>query len=177
MEIRTERLLLRPWRPEDPGDVRTALDIYQRDEVTRWLGGSERSWATAEHARERLEGWVSVSAEQPGFGLWAVVPDAVGSPVGTALLVRLPGADGELTDDVEVGWHFHPDHWGNGYATEAAAALLEHAFGTLGLVEVNAIAYSGNEPSFAVMRRLGMRYRGITDRWYDTTMEWWSVSR
>jgi RimJ/RimL family protein N-acetyltransferase len=177
VEIRTQRLLLRPWRPEDAADVAAAMDIYHRDDVTRWLGSSERSWATEDSARDRLVRWVEVSSQHPGLGLWAVVPDGVGSPVGTVLLVQLSDADGELTDDVEVGWHFHPEHWGNGYATEAAAALLEHAFGTLGLTEVNAIAYPGNEPSFAVMRRLGMVHRGATDRWYGATMEWWSVSR
>ena len=177
MELRTERLLLRPWRPDDDADVDTAYDIYRRDEVARWLGATPAPWPSREATRERLARWAAIGERDPGYGMWAVVPDDVGVPVGTVLLVRLPDADGAMTDDVEVGWHFHPDHWGKGYATEASQALIDHAFGTLGLHEVNAVAYAGNEPSFAVMRRLGLSPHGPTDRWYGVTLEWWSVSR
>jgi RimJ/RimL family protein N-acetyltransferase len=177
VELRTERLQLRPWRPDDDADVAAAFDIYRRDEVARWLGAAPKPWPSEEATRERLARWSAIDVRDPGYGMWAVVPDDVGRPVGTVLLVRLPDAEGEMTDDVEVGWHVHPDHWGHGYATEASRALLDHAFGTLGLTTVNAVAYAGNEPSFAVMRRLGMTRRGTTDRWYGVTLEWWSVSR
>ncbi len=82
-----------------------------------------------------------------------------------------------MTDDVEIGWHFHPHHWGNGYATESARAVLDHAFSDLDLPVVNAIAYEGNDASFAVMRRSGMTYRGTSDRWYDKSFEWWAAER
>jgi RimJ/RimL family protein N-acetyltransferase len=82
-----------------------------------------------------------------------------------------------MTDDIEIGWHFHPRHWGHGYATEAAHAVLGHAFDDLELPVVNGVAYEGNEPSFSVMRRLGMTFRGTTDRWYDTSFEWWAAER
>ena len=44
-----------------------------------------------------------------------------------------------------IGWHFHPQHWGQGYATEAARAVLHHAFVDQGLSVVNAVAFDGNE--------------------------------
>jgi RimJ/RimL family protein N-acetyltransferase len=177
LELRTPRLLLRPWRPDDEADVETALDIYRRDEVARWLGATPRPWPDLDHARTRLERWRSVSGETLGLGLWAVVPDDADHPVGTVLLVRLPGSGGVITDDVEIGWHFHPDAWGRGYATEAADALLAHGFTTLGLPCVNAVAHAGNAPSFAVMQRLGMTSQGTTDRWYDVGLEWWRIDR
>ena len=173
--MRTSRLTLRPWDPDADDDVAAAYDIYRRDEVARWLGATPTPWPSPEAARERLERWRAVAEEEPGYGLWAVVPESVGHPVGTALLVRLPDADGRLTDDVEVGWHLHPDHWGQGYATEAARRLIQHGFDDLGLDMVNAVAYAGNDPSFAVMRRLGMTACGETDRWYGVRMQWWSV--
>ena len=71
--------------------------------------------------------------------------------------MHLPDSEGTLTEDVEIGWHLHPDHWGNGYATEAATRLLRHADETLGITEINALAYPGNDASIAVMRRLGMQ--------------------
>ena len=79
------------------------------------------------------------------------------------------------TEDVEVGWHLHPDHWGHGYATEAAQRLMEHARDDLGLSTINALAYPGNDRSLAVMRRLGMVPRGETDRWYGVQLLWWST--
>ena len=175
--MRTARLTLRPWDPATEDDVAAAYDIYRRDDVARWLGATPAPWPSLDAARQRLQRWATVGDEHPGYGLWAVVPSTLGQPVGTVLLVNLPDADGVLTTDVEVGWHFHPDHWGRGYATEAAGRLVEHGFEDLGLDVVNAVAYAGNDPSFAVMRRLGMTPRGETNRWYGTTMQWWSIDR
>ena len=98
-------------------------------------------------------------------------------PIGSALLEHLPDADRVPTQQVEVGWHLHPDRWGRGYATEAARGLVEHGFTTLGLEEIHAVAWAGNAPSFAVMERLGMTPRGVTDRWYGVTLDWWSLAR
>ena len=173
--MRTERLTLRPWDPDSETDVRIAFDIYRRADVAQWLSRPAKPWASEEAARERLRRWAQVTADHPGHGLWALVPDDVGHPVGTALLVPLPGPGGVMTTDIEVGWHLHPDHWGNGYATEAASELLRHAFDDLGLPTVNAVAFAGNDASMAVMRRLGMTHRGSTDRWYETEFEWWTA--
>jgi RimJ/RimL family protein N-acetyltransferase len=173
----TERLVLRPWRREDERDVAAAYDLYSRLEVVRWLGSPTPDESVAD-TRARLERWVSTDAdESPGLGRWAVALAADDLPIGTVILRHLPDADGAATDDVEVGWHLHPDRWGHGYATEAAAALLEHGFGTLGLTEIHAVAYAGNDPSFAVMQRLGMTRRGTTDRWYGETLDWWWIAR
>ena len=173
--MRTGRLTLRPWDPEDEADVRAAFDIYNRPAVVDWLSRPPKPAQSESATRDRLRRWAAVGIERPGLGLWAVVPDAVGRPVGTVILTPLPGSGGVRTDDIEIGWHVHPDHWGQGYATEAASVVLTHAFDDLGLPVVNAVAFAGNEPSFAVMRRLGMTHRGTSDRWYDTTFEWWTV--
>lgn len=173
--MRTERLTLRQWDPDNDSDVEAAFGIYRRAEVAKWLSRPPKPWETLATTSDRLRRWAGVGEEKPGFGLWAVVPDEETEPVGTVLLVPLPGAGGELTEDIEIGWHFHPQHWGHGYATEAARAVLHHAFADQGLSVVNALAFDGNEASFDVMRRLGMTRRGRTARWYDTTFEWWAV--
>ncbi|HVQ18639.1 MAG TPA: GNAT family N-acetyltransferase [Actinomycetes bacterium] len=172
MEFTTDRLTLRPWDPDDPTDVAAALEIYRREEVARWLGATPEPWQSLEQAHERLQRWRKVVEEHPGLGLWAINLERRSPPIGTALLVRLPDGDGELTDDIEIGWHLHPDSWGQGYATEAAGRLLEHAW-TLELPEVNAVAFPDNLASLAVMRRLGMERQGCTDRWYGVAFEWW----
>ena len=90
-----------------------------------------------------------------GWGLWAVEV-AGGAPfVGMVGLHRvrpeLPCAPA-----VEVGWRLHPDHWGHGYATEAAAASLRFGFDEAGLDEIVAFTTTLNTRSQAVMERIGM---------------------
>ena len=174
--LETERLVLRPWRPDDERDGRAAYDLYRRPEVARWLGATPRPDTDVEVSRRRLQRFDEVSADGPsGLGLWAIALDDVA--IGTALLLRLPDGEGVPTDDVEIGWHLHPDHWGHGYATEAARALVEHGFTSLNLEEIHAVAWAGNDPSFAVMRRLGMERQCETDRWYGVTLDWWLLRR
>lgn len=173
--LAAERLTLRAWDPDDTTDVAAALDIYRRDEVSRWLGAHPAPWADATAAHERLLRWQAVGRDQPGFGVWAIVPSGAAVPVGSALLNHLPDAEGTPTQDVEIGWHLHPAHWGNGYATEAAQRLIRHATETLGVTQISAVAYAGNDASIAVMRRLDMVPRGETDRWYGVRLQWWST--
>jgi len=174
--MRTDRVSLRRWDPDDDADVRIVFDIYRRAAVVEWLSRPPQPLEAESEARARMRRWVSFAEDHPGFGMWAIVPHSVGVPVGTVLLLPLP-VDGVLTDEVEIGWHLHPDHWGNGYATEAARLVLDHAFDDLELPVVNAIAHAGNTASFAVMRRLGMTYRGTNNRWYGASFEWWTAER
>jgi RimJ/RimL family protein N-acetyltransferase len=158
--LRTERLRLRPWTTS-PDDVARLTDIYGRDEVTRWIGGPPSVPPDQLPAR-----WAAVHDRDHRYGCWAVEP-LDGRPVaGTVLFKPLPNGVGE----VEVGWHLHPDAWGNGYATEAARAVIDRGFDA-GLPEVYAVVRPGNEPSLAVCRRLGMQHLGRMRRWYDVDLE------
>jgi RimJ/RimL family protein N-acetyltransferase len=166
--LRTERLVLRAWVQ---ADAPAFLDIYGREEVIRWLGPHPRRVivTTLEMARERLRYREQrIAGLEPPLGLWAIVlvDDEARGPIGTALLMPLEDADGP-TDEVEVGWHLHPDEQGRGYATEAAHALLERA--AAGIGQVLALTDLDNEPSQRVARRLGMDDEGVTDRWFEMT--------
>src|SRR4249919_468408 len=156
----TARLDVRPWRHDE---AVTMYDVYRREEVARWLGAVPRPAASVDEMHQKIDRWAALA--QGVYGIWAVVPRETGEPVGTVLLVPLQDGAGRPVDEVEVGWHLHPDHWGQGYATEAAKGALERAWGA-GLPEVYAVVYPGNEPSVAVARRLGMDAMGRTDRWY-----------
>ena len=90
-----------------------------------------------------------------------------GTAVGTVLLVPLRGG---TAGEVEVGWHLHPDHWGNGYATEAASGAIARGLAA-GLPEVLAVVRPDNAASQAVCRRLGMQARGLSERYYGTALE------
>ena len=158
-ELRTDRLRLRPWTAS-AADLARLRDLYGREEVTRWLGGTP-----SVPPAELVERWATVHAHDPRFGCWAIeLPD--GSVAGTVLFKPLPNGVGE----VEVGWHLHPDSWGHGYATEAARAVIARGFAA-GLPEVYAVVRPGNEASIAVCRRLGMQPLGRLRRWYDVELE------
>jgi RimJ/RimL family protein N-acetyltransferase len=169
--LRTKRLLLRHW--EEP-DLAAFFDLYSREDVTRWLGAPpRRPLATRDEARDRLRRWHDhEQGLPPPLGLWAIVPlvpgEPPGQPVGTLLLLPLSDADGPA-GLVEVGWHLHPSHQGQGLATEAARAILAAA-GKAGIGQVLALTDPGNVASQRVTERLGMRDEGVTGRWFGLTM-------
>jgi RimJ/RimL family protein N-acetyltransferase len=90
-----------------------------------------------------------------GFGLWAVEAPAVAPFVGFTGL-SVPRFSAHFTPCVEIGWRLAREHWGRGYAPEAARAALAHAFGPLGLAEVVSFTAAGNVKSRRVMEKLGM---------------------
>jgi RimJ/RimL family protein N-acetyltransferase len=157
--LRTDRLRLRAWTTS-PDDIARLTDLYGREEIQRWVGGTP----TVSPA-ELVERWAAVHALDERFGCWAIEgPEGV--PAGTVLFKPLPNGVGEI----EVGWHLHPDSWGRGYATEAARAVIGRGFDA-GVPEVYAVVRPGNEASIAVCRRLGMVPLGRLRRWYDVELE------
>ncbi|WP_197540706.1 MULTISPECIES: GNAT family N-acetyltransferase [Kitasatospora] len=164
--LTTDRLVLRPW---EPADRDRAYDIYSRWEVARWLGSTPRALADPAEADDLIARFRGRSSPDGRRGVWAAELRDTGVIAGTVILIPIPDGDGE----VEVGWHFHPDSWGRGYATEAARAVLDHA----ALPEVHALTRPDNTPSQAVCRRLGMTPLGRTDRWYGTELEVFRLTR
>ncbi len=166
--VTTERVIVRPWRPDEADSL---FDIHRRIEVVRGWGGTpmgERREAT-----QMIERYSNELASDPRFGFWAVVARASGVPVGTVLLKPLPNGAGEI----EIGWRLHPDWWGRGLASEAAAAVLGRGFAD-GLEEVWAVTLPDNHRSVRVCRRIGMRLLGVTHRWYhEPSLMFWIGSR
>jgi RimJ/RimL family protein N-acetyltransferase len=158
----TSRLRVRPWTHDD-ADLDRLWDTYRRWEVARWLGATPRALASRDEAAAVVDRWAA-RADGP-LGVWAIEVLETGLIAGTALLVRLPSSD-----EVEVGWHLHPDSWGHGYATEAARGAIEHGFAHA-VPEIYAVVRPDNVRSLAVCRRLEMRALGRTERWYGTELE------
>jgi RimJ/RimL family protein N-acetyltransferase len=158
----TERCLVRDWQP---GEEERMFDLYRRMEVAKWLGVEPKPMQSLEQAERGIARWAERNAELEVGGVWAVEHKSDGAVAGTVLLVPLPDGDGEH----EVGWHFHPDSWGQGLATEAAQGALDLAW-TGGLEEVLAVVLPGNERSIAVCRRLDMQPLGVTDKYYQQQM-------
>lgn len=141
--VETERLVLRGWQARD----RAPFAALNADVWTPRLDAAE-----SDALVDRLE----ALRARDGFAFMAVERRADGAFLGMVGLQRFPGA-GALGPCVEVGWRLAREHWGRGYATEAARAWLDHGFGALGLAEIVAFTNADNAASMAVMRRLGMR--------------------
>ncbi len=153
-ELPTERLLLRAFRPADRAPF-AALNADH--EVVRWVGpGTPLSRATSDALVDRFEeDWLT-----RGFGLWAVEERAGGTFVGFAGLA-VPWFLPAVLPAVEVGWRLARGAWGRGYATEAGAAVLRHAFGERRLAEVVATIFPENARSVRVAEKLGLRLTGL----------------
>ncbi len=153
-ELRTHRLVLRQWRD---GDLETFATLNADPETMRYFPAPltrEESDRLAERARARI-------AER-GWGLWAV--EVVGGDpfVGFVGLAE-PSFDAHFTPAVEIGWRLAREHWGHGYATEAARAVAAFAFDELRLDEIVSFTSAINERSRRVMERLGMTHNPADD--------------
>jgi RimJ/RimL family protein N-acetyltransferase len=148
LPLRTERLTLRDFRESDLADIHE----YASDpKVTRFMDwGPNTEEVSLKYLEQQLaeqQVWpravVNMAAEVAGEG------KLIGS-------VRFAVVDaGNLTAD--FGYSFNRAYWNQGYATEATAALVAHAFGTLGLRRIYATCDTRNVGSWSVMEKLGMR--------------------
>jgi RimJ/RimL family protein N-acetyltransferase len=152
--IATERLLLRPWRQSD----RAPFAALNADPlVMEWfpaLLSAAESGAVADSIEQRM-------IEQGGWGLWAVEVPGVAGFIGFVGLNRAQAVLGRPA--IEVGWRLAAEHWGHGYAPEAARASLAYGFEHLGVEEIVAFTVPGNEKSRRVMEKLGMSHDPADD--------------
>ena len=147
--LQTDRLLLRPFAATD---FDALLAIQSRADVARYLYWDPR---TAAEVRETLDVKVratAIVAEGDNVSLAAVLRES-GELIGDC---SLHWASAEHRQ-AEIGFAFHPDHHGHGYATEAAAALLALAFDDLKAHRVFGRLEARNTASARVLERLGMR--------------------
>jgi RimJ/RimL family protein N-acetyltransferase len=158
--LNTRRLLLRRWTEDD---LVPLAAINSDPEVMRY-----RSAPLSRQESDHLVDEIETCFDNNGFGLWAVERRHDGRLLGfTGLAVS--DFDAPFCPAVDIGWTFARNAWGHGYATEAATASLAYAFAELRLPEVVAHTTSLNEPSRAVMRRLGMTHDPADDfdgPWY-----------
>lgn len=144
--IETERLTLRPWTQADL----PILASFSTDPVLMHHFGRAE---LVDDSVERLER-MQRNDRELGFSFRAVVRKSDGLVIGNCGLKPLTIAWPEPTD-IEIGWLFRQDCWGQGYAVEAATPML--ALGLTRAPRVIAITARSNMPSQRVMQKLGMR--------------------
>ena len=163
IELRTARLLLRQWQDDD---YEPWARLHGDAHAMRFFP-SVLDRAVSDALADRYAARV---ADQ-GWGLWAVeVID--GAPFIGSVGLNLPAFESHFTPAVEVGWRLLPEHWGNGYATEAARAAVNFGFTRLGLDEIVSFTTTVNEPSRRVMERLGMTHDQADDFDHPALTDW-----
>jgi 3-dehydroquinate dehydratase/shikimate dehydrogenase len=165
--LRTERLVLRPWRSSDRAPFAAINADPKVMEHFPRTSTREESDAGVDRIVARME--------QQGFGLWAVEVPGVAEFIG---FIGLNPADAVLGRPVlEIGWRLAAEHWGHGYATEGARASLAHAFDVLDKDEVVSFATTANQRSRHVMEKLGLVRRPEDDFDHPGVPPSWSGRR
>ena len=154
LEIRTERVFLRRWRPGD----REVFAAMAANPAEMEFFKSTLTRAESDRTVDAIE----AHFKQHGFGLWAMEIPGV-APFGGVVGLSTPRFKAHFTPCVDIAWRVGIDHWGCGYATEAARAVLEFAFDRLDLEEVVSFTATTNVPSRRVMERLGMTFHPEDD--------------
>jgi RimJ/RimL family protein N-acetyltransferase len=150
----TARLLMRRWLESD----REPFAALNGDQETMRFFPETLDRAASDAFVDTIES----RFEKQGYGLWAIeITDTRGFIGFTGLNSMPDGTPG--AGGLEVGWRLAKSAWHHGYATEAANAALVVAFDRLGLDEIWSMTSVLNEPSIAVMRRLGLREVGRFD--------------
>jgi ribosomal-protein-alanine N-acetyltransferase len=173
--LETDRLVIRAFVLQDADTVSRLLDAA--------FGAG--SYGSADEKRVMFEYAVAADAghallHQPPYGDRAIVKrdsnELIGS-VGIAPCLmpfwQLPSfaPTTRFTSEIGLFWALFPEHWGHGYATEAAAAMIAYAFAELRLLRIVATTEHDNTRSMNVMRRLGMRLErnpSAEPHWFQT---------
>ena len=170
IQLETDRLLLRLPRIDD---FERYGELFMHPTAASHIGGPMLRHEAWRKFLQMPGAWML-----QGFGMFSVVEKATGLWIGQAGPWQPDGWPG-----TEVGYAFHYDAWGKGYATEACAASMDWAFDVLGWDEVIHSIDPANTASQAVARRLGARNRGpgklpppldkhAIDIWGQTREEW-----
>jgi RimJ/RimL family protein N-acetyltransferase len=153
--LETPRLVLRDKRADDFDFV---ASLYADEDVMRWIGDGRT--VPRDETEARFFRVLNIESE-PGHERWdafkILVRKADGVALGQAGMLRC-AIDGAPA--IEIGWWLAPFAWGHGYATEAACALRDFAFGELALDELSIVLHAENVRSVGVAGRIGGVYAG-----------------
>lgn len=153
--IETDRLIVRNWRDEDRA---VYLATCNTEAVTRHLNGP-----ASEEDIDAAFGRIAKSQEERGFSFWAVERKSDEALLGYCGLRICDDIERPLHGNVEIGWRLREDAWGQGYAYEAARAVLDWAWANLDADRVVSFTVPANEASWRLMGRLGMKRRPDLD--------------
>ncbi|HKH82607.1 MAG TPA: GNAT family N-acetyltransferase [Gemmatimonadales bacterium] len=146
--LETARLRLRRMTLDDTDLI---LSLLNDADFIKFIG--DKGVRTPEDAREYIRSGPLASYDLNGFGLWLVELIGSSTAIGMCGLLRRPALD-----DVDLGFAFLPEYRSQGYAFEAAAAVVRYGREMLGFRRIVAIANSDNAMSIRVLEKIGMKF-------------------
>jgi RimJ/RimL family protein N-acetyltransferase len=158
-QLRTERLLLRPWRAED----REPFAVMNADPAVMEYFPATLSRDKSDALAERIDSDI----QRLGYGFWAVEILGEAPFIGFVGIVAA-NSDMPFSPAIEIGWRLAKEHWGRGFASEGARAAADFGFAELSLEQIVALTAAENVRSRRVMERLGMRRDPAEDFLYPT---------
>jgi ribosomal-protein-alanine N-acetyltransferase len=148
LTLETDRLVLRRFTLDDAPFI---VELLNEPSWHRFIG--DKGVRTEDDARKYLRDGPLAMYERTGVGLMLVTLKSSGVAMGMCGLIRR-----ESLDDVDIGFAMLPAFWGNGYAHEAAAAVLDYGRRVLGLKRIVAITSPDNVRSIGLLERIGLRF-------------------
>jgi RimJ/RimL family protein N-acetyltransferase len=146
--IETERLALRQLTADDAEFI---FGLVNEPSWLEYIG--DRGVHTIDDARGYILNGPVTSYAQNGFGLYLTVLKDGGAPIGICGLLKR-----DTLEDPDIGFALLPRYWSQGYAIEAATAVMSHARTALGLKRIVAITAANNTRSIALLGKLGLRF-------------------
>ena len=150
-ELETDRLILRRFNVDDAPFILTLLN---EPSFLRYIG--DKKVRNLEAARQYLLNGPIASYDRHGFGLCLVELRELYTPIGMCGLLKR-----EELPDPDIGFALLPDFWNNGYAFEAAIAVLQDAHARLRLQRILAITSLDNDASIKLLERLGFLFQKV----------------
>lgn len=147
-ELETARLSLRRFAFDDAPFV---VELLNQPSFIHNIG--DRGVRTVDDACRYLREGPMTMYEKYGVGLWRVSRRSDGAFVGMCGLLKR-----DILPDVDLGYAFLPEYWGQGYAFEAAGATIQHGAAKLGLKRIIGVVSDHNAASIRVLERAGMRF-------------------
>lgn len=147
--LKTKRLILRTWKEQD-------LDPMSAINQDRLVCEFLPEIGNIKITKDLIQRFMS-HYKKYGFTSYAVELKSNGELIGFAGLLAV-SFKAHFTPAVEIGWRLASRHWGNGYATEAAKAIVDFAFNTLKLEEIVSFTVENNIRSRRVMEKIGMQH-------------------
>jgi RimJ/RimL family protein N-acetyltransferase len=150
--LETSRLRLRHLTFDDAAFMLTLLN-----DPSFHANIGDRGVRTLDDARRFLQAGHVASYERNGYGHYLVELKRDDTPIGTCGLIKR-----DFIGEIDLGFAYLPAYWSQGYATEAATAVMDYGRNTLGIQRIVAVVSPGNTGSIRVLEKLGLKYAGLT---------------
>lgn len=149
--LETERLRLREINMED---AEALFNCFSSDKVTRYYG--QETFRKIDEAEQFVKAFRDTYEKKRGIR-WGIERKSNPGLIGTIGL----HAWASKHRRAEVGYELHPDHWRNGYISEALQAVVSYGFNDLNLTRIGAIVFTENEGSQKLLQKLGFQQEGM----------------